>query len=171
MTTEVAEKPKTDRMAKARAAKVQRDNELAEMKTALAQVVEQNKLLTEQVRSIAQAPRMPTTPGPEKKLGDFIKGMRPGESREGIKEVRDSDQVAMEGAFRSGDIVAIKPDTQKGKAWRLVLKSDDPIYGTVLQYLGRTESKRGPRKYKVHFKGVGKDGVTEDEVDFIQSGS
>ena len=170
MTTQTVEK-KTDRMAKARAAKVARGNELSELKEMVAGLTANNAALADQVRSIQAAPKIPTTPGPEKKLADFIKGMRPGETRDGIKEVRDTDLLSQEGAWRSGDIVAIKPDTQKGKAWRLSLKSDEPIYGTVLQYLGRTQDKRGPRKYKVHFKGIGRDGVTEQEVDFIQSGS
>lgn len=145
------------------------DNSIAELKAMMAGLAEQNKVLAEQMLKLQAAPKLPTTSGPEKKLQDFIKSMRPGEQRDGIREVRDSDIVAMDGAFKSGDIVSIRPETPRAIAWRKALKDEGPIYGQVLQYLGRTENKRGPRKYKVHFNGIGRDGVTEDEVEFVKS--
>ena len=167
MTTDVPVKPTpAERMAKARAAK---GTEMAELKAMIAQLAEQNKALADQVAKLQTAPKLPMTPGPEKKLQDFIKSMKVGEQRDGIRDVRDSDVVAMEGAYSSGDIVAIKPDTFKAKKWRESLKDDGPIYGQVLQYLGRTKNKRGPRKYKVHFNGIGRDGVTEDEIEFVKA--
>jgi len=145
--------------------------DLAEMKALFAKLAEQNSTLAEEVRALKAAPKLSTTPGPERKLQDFMKKMKPGEQRDGIREVYDSDIMAMDGALRGGDIVLIKPETQKGKAWAKTQKEPGPIYGTVLQYLGRTQNKRGPRKYKVHFMGVGRDGVTENEIDFVQSAS
>lgn len=184
--TEPQEAPRADPFAKARAAKAARaaqraahaeppaapaaaDPAIAELKAMVAALAEQNKGLAAQVQKLSSAPPLSSTPGPEKKLQDFIKSMRPGEHREGIKEVRDSDIVAMEGAYRSGDIVRIKPDTARAVAWSKTQKDGGPIYGQVLQYLGRTENKRGPRKYKVHFQGVGRDGVTENEIELVKS--
>lgn len=142
---------------------------LVSMKAKLDAQTAQNKTLAEQVQRLQDATSLTRTPGPEKRLQEFMKAMRPGEQRDGVKEVRDTDILAMEGAYRSGDIVAIKPGTFKEQRWRDSLKHADPIYGQVLQYLGRTKNKRGPRKYKVHFQGIGKDGVTEDELELVKS--
>ena len=178
MTTEAPVKP--DSMVKARAALAMRrakanldaDTKGAQFVQLMAQVAtlaEQNKALAEQVQKLQGAPKLPRTPGPERKLQEFIASMKPGEQRDGVRETWDSDAVALEGAWRSGDIVMLKPESPRHAPWRKTLKHDDPIYGQVLQYLGRTKNKRGPRKYKVHFAGMGRDGVTEDELEFVRA--
>lgn len=118
--------------------------------------------------------RMPSHPGPEQELGGFLKEMKVGDSRDGVRMVKDllnprnSDE-----ALRSGDYVAIKPDTWKYMKWAesLKLKPGEPIVGKVLQYLDTPKSgeKAGQRTYKVHFKGIGRDGVAEDEIEFLQA--
>lgn len=192
MTTETLEK-NPDRFAKAREAKA------AKRAVAQAQAVEQDEKIARLEAQIEElsaklgqalsAPKLPTHEGPDRALAAFLQKMRPGEQRDGIhKVVNILNPRDPEDGFQQGDFVQIKPGTQKEKAWRQFLEAEgtiqegDPIYGLVRQYLGRTwkagpngkpvrnGKDKGPRKYKVQWpEGIGKDGVTEDELILVKA--
>lgn len=164
-----------DRMAKARAAKQAKADDMKATLTAFMDKV--SAALESQNQKIAdlQKPaRLPTVGAPSENLQRFLAGMKLGEMRGGIAGVQDANPNATRTGFQARDIVALKSDSAKDKAFRagaarqnVQLAPDSPIYGQVLQYL--YTSKKGPRKYKVEFQNFGKDGVTEDELVLVQA--
>ena len=138
---------------------------------AIAQLTERMAALAKKVE---QPPVLPRTFGPEKDLKEFLKGMKNGEMRGGLG-VRDLlDPLG--GGFEPNDIIQINEQLEdsalrtKVAAFRKVLNSsvDDPLVGKILQLIGPTKQRLGPRKYKVHVDGIGKDGFLENELILLQ---
>lgn len=184
MTTEQAR----DRMAKARAAKAEKDGRLERLEKLLgdfiAQSQAQTKQLTERIEAVAQtasSTKLLRTAGPEGDLEAYLRDMQRGEYREGTR-VTDFLDPNPDAAFQPNDIVRIREDLNgtgkadlqhKVKAYRATLKLDPaiPLLGKVLQLIGPTKQRRGPRKYKVHVRGIGRDGFTHDELELVKPAS
>lgn len=188
MTTEAAEKPKTDRMAKARevraanrAKRGQEQEGLSKLTSMMTAFIDKTDAaiagLRGEVKGLAtrpaSTPMLPRTGSPEVNIKDSLRGMAAGEKREGSmsKDMRNPELTAT--GLQPRDFVKLIAGTYREKKFREALGSaeGDPIYGQVLQYLGVSRNAGGLRKYKVHFEGIGKDGVTENEVEFVRAGS
>ena len=129
----------------------------------------------------ADRPTIPMTQGPEKDLERYLArserqaglgGMQAGESRAGIRGVEDFGDPNLDEALGPNDIVRLNDSVtdvdfqHKLRAFRESQKmaADVPLYGKILQLMGLTRNRRGPRKYKVHVYGVGKEGFRENEL-------
>ena len=74
-----------------------------------------------------------------------------------------------ESGFQPDDIVLPKPGSQFERMVRngLKLESDDPTpLGQIISYMYTTK-REGEAKYKVFFKGYGKDGCLESELERV----
>ena len=106
---------------------------------------------------------IPRTFGPEKLLEGTVDDVRrriidlkyPGRETEG---------------FQPDEIVMVREDSSKAKAMRngLKLDNDEPLpLGTIISYMYVTK-REGEAKYKVYFKGYGKDGCLESELERVE---
>lgn len=149
------------------------------------QIREQIAGIASRVEALEKAPslshKLPTTFSPERNVDAYLKGMAKEEQRDGIKQVKDlANPYLTEEGIQARDIVALRPGSERDRLYRAyAAKGGEPvpegqlIYGQVLQYLfvAKTKQAKGKRKYKVEFKGFGKDGVLEDELILVKSAS
>ncbi len=156
--------------------------EQSEEQGAIARLTKMVETLTTEVtqlRADTDKPSgIPQSFGPERDIQRAVNssmktdmtGMRSGESRDGFGVVDFGDPF--EEKFAPQDIVKLDNRSENAElqrklaAWRKTLDMDDgaPFYGKILTLIGPTQNRRGPRKYKVHVMGVGKEGFLENEL-------
>lgn len=120
--------------------------------------------LTSAVQKLAERLNvMPTTQSSEDSTKSYIQeALRDGSSR----RVRDllNPRAQMTG-FQPGDVVRYKETSEKFKAFKSKLKDGQSMpVGVVKTYM--YTNRHGLRKYKVVFPDWGRDGCTEDELEY-----
>lgn len=141
--------------------------DVASLAALIERLADLEKKNTDLEQRLENASKLRTAVGPRERL----KAMTAGESRSygRSEDKRDPTALARPG-FREDDLVRYKEGTNKATVTRAYLEKAGQIQtgaalppGIVLRYMYTT--KHGLRKYKVDFPGIGKDGVTEDELE------
>ena len=163
-----------DNFAKARAAKVAQkkaaDERLAGIEATLGKLAASIEALSQQ-KPAPQAMRM--APKEADLYAEAIKQLtKPGQM---VDRSRTMDllnpRAHLEGKFAEDDVVRLRADSDMAKR---IKKSkhyhgepDEPILGRVMRFM-QTDGQ-GVKKYKVDFRGVGKDGCRETELELVKS--